>query len=439
MSILRSRQTSLRHRFIISMGAMLLPLVVLGVGAFVSLEHAVGGFEKTEDKTLEELFPLTNLESLIAKATIPTEDYLRQGEARSHTQFSRVSQEVDRAFTAILATPSDLPEKQVFVLSAQKAWQQARISSETIFQHPNPKKNLSVLQEKKRLDAQIRQAIDNIDQLYKLLTHLQIADNLTQARKTMQRVELIITTVSGLGLGVAIVAGLVLSRSIIRPLHVLKQGVDRFGEGDLSHRIELSTTDELGQLAITFNLMAQKLEQNQAELKKLATMDGLTGVYNRREFNSRLLHELERSQRYEHPCSLVMMDIDYFKKLNDTHGHQAGDEALRVVASVLKNSVRPVDQVARYGGEEFGVILPETTQDDAMAAAERLRLAIANHAISIAADHTINVTVSIGVATFPENATSEEELISAADQALYNAKHSGRNRVVSANLKHLQG
>lgn len=95
--------------------------------------------------------------------------------------------------------------------------------------------------------------------------------------------------------------------------------------------------------------MAEKLEQSQAVLKALATMDGLTRVYNRREFNQRLAAEVERSRRYSYPCSLLMVDIDYFKKLNDTYGHQAGDEALRVTAALIKQEVRPGDQVARYG------------------------------------------------------------------------------------------
>jgi diguanylate cyclase (GGDEF)-like protein len=223
-----------------------------------------------------------------------------------------------------------------------------------------------------------------------------------------------------------------LSRSILKPLRLLEEGVEYWGEGDLSHRIELTTADEIEQLAIAFNSMAQKLEQSQTDLRNLAILDGLTGVYNRREFNLQLKAELERSERYQHACSLIMMDIDYFKKLNDTHGHQGGDEALRVVAALLKREVRPTDRVARYGGEEFAIILPETTGEKALGVAERLRGTIAIAPISISEDMIINVTVSMGVATFPTDATSEEKLLSLADQALYSAKKSGRNRVIKS-------
>lgn len=425
-----------------------MPLVVLAGSSFLSFESAISAFEKTEDETLEELFPLTHLESLIVKTLIPAENYLITGNLAERDRFRGLSREVDNTFAAVLAAPFDLPEKQVLVRASQKQWQQAQTISEAIFTksesaaslhggvsltHATPVANLSVAQKRERLNTYINQAADSLDQLYKLLIHLQIAENIAEAESIKQRVRLIITMVSGLGLGVAVVAGLVLVRSILLPLRVLEKGVVRFSEGDLSHRIILPAQDELGQLAGTFNNMAEKLEQSQAALKNLATMDGLTGVYNRREFNQRLAAELERSRRYGHSCSLLIVDIDYFKNINDTYGHQIGDEALHFIAALIKQEVRPGDQVARYGGEEFAVIMPETSGFGASAMAERLRDAIATQAMSITEKQIINITVSGGLATFPEDAGSEEILIFAADQALYAAKHSGRNRVVSSN------
>ncbi len=175
--------------------------------------------------------------------------------------------------------------------------------------------------------------------------------------------------------------------------------------------------------------MASKLEQSQAELKDLASIDGLTGVYNRREFQQQLKAEVERSRRYGRSCSLLMVDIDHFKSVNDTYGHQAGDEALRATAALIKREVRSGERVARYGGEEFAVILPETSGSSAAAMAERLRDVIATQAIPITQGQTLNLTVSVGTATFPEDAWSPDTLIFAADQALYAAKHAGRNRV----------
>lgn len=427
-----SRPTYLRQRLIVGTGAMLLPLVTLGAGTLVCFENAIATFAKTENETLEELFPLTDLESLIVKASVPALDYLSHGDIRERERFVRLSREVDNTFASVLAKSLDLPEKQALVRASQLSWQQAQKSSEAILSYSYPVENAIAAPEKKRLETHTQEAVHILDQLYKLLTHLQLADNLAQATSIQQKFRLIIIMVFGLGLAVAVVAAVVLARSILLPLRILEEGVNQLGEGNLSYRISVFTQDELGQLARTFNLMAEKLEQSQVALKNLATRDGLTGVYNRREFNLRLIAELTRSRRYGHTCSLMMLDIDYFKKLNDTHGHQAGDEALRVVASLIEQEVRPVDQVARYGGEEFAVILPETSGLNASAAAERLRNAIATHAIPITQEQTINVTVSVGLATFPSDAGSEETLIAAADQALYAAKHSGRNRVVSS-------
>lgn len=410
----------------------MLPLVALGVGAVVSLENVIGTFEKTEDETLEELFPLTDLESLLQKAAVPVENYFKEGKTAERDRFLQLSQEVDRAYANLLADSSDLPEKQGLIETSQKAWQEAEKSSLDIFTSPNPSNDSKAIESKKIVDDRVQNAIISLDRLYKLLSHLETADRLSQARQLRESLRLAIIVAFGLGVGVAALAAVILSRSILRSLRLLEEGIEHWGEGDLSHRIELTTADEIEQLAIAFNSMAQKLEQSQRDLRNLAILDGLTGVYNRREFNLQLRAELERSERYQHPCSLIMMDIDYFKKLNDTHGHQGGDEVLRVVAALLKQEVRPTDRVARYGGEEFAVILPETTGDKALGVAERLRETIAISPISISEEMIINVTVSIGVATFPTDATSEEKLLSLADQALYSAKKSGRNRVIKS-------
>ncbi len=155
----------------------------------------------------------------------------------------------------------------------------------------------------------------------------------------------------------------------------------------------------------------------------LATSDGLTGVANRRTFEEVLERQFTRSTRSGHPLSLLMIDLDHFKALNDRYGHQAGDAALQNVAAALTRAARPGDLVARYGGEEFVVLLPDTDGHALSAVAERLRLAIAS-----CSEHPA-VTASIGAATYPAHATDATSLVKAADDALYASKSSGRNRV----------
>ena len=191
------------------------------------------------------------------------------------------------------------------------------------------------------------------------------------------------------------------------------------------------TPAEIELLTTFASLAAQAIENTRlyAQVQEQARTDALTGLNNRGEFQRQLKEEEERSRRYNRPLSLLMFDIDHFKRVNDTHGHQAGDEVLRALAVRLREQIRPVDHAARYGGEEFVVILPETTNEGALALAERLRMAVAGTAVPVAEGRTISVTISIGVATFSADAGSETALIAAADTALYAAKEGGRNRV----------
>ncbi len=267
-----------------------------------------------------------------------------------------------------------------------------------------------------------------LDQVHNLAQG-ELTEYMALAHAVWRRALVTIVFVFVVGLGIAIVVGSALARSILRPLHLLEEGADRLGTGDLSHRVSLATQDELGHLGGTLNAMAEKLANSQKALEDLSAHDGLTGLYNYREFHRRLTEEVQRSLRYDHPFSLLILDIDDFKAVNDTYGHLAGDEALRGLAALIRRAVRPVDEVARYGGEEFAILLPETPGPGAFATAERIRDIIATHPIAISPGQTVGLTVSIGVAIYPQDAQSEEKLIGAADQALYTAKNGGRNRV----------
>ncbi|MDH5388847.1 MAG: diguanylate cyclase [Gammaproteobacteria bacterium] len=190
-----------------------------------------------------------------------------------------------------------------------------------------------------------------------------------------------------------------------------------------------------GALLVFFNWliggMAQRLELDEKELRKLATHDGLTNLYNQRAFYTMLGDCLLRSCRYQRPISLLLLDIDYFKAVNDNYGHQAGDAVLRDLSKRLTRRLRTTDRICRYGGEEITVILPETDTQTAEKIAEDLRHLIECDPFFIGGEQYINVTVSIGVATSSQHAKEVEQLVAGADTALYQAKDNGRNRVCS--------
>ncbi|RMG68533.1 MAG: sensor domain-containing diguanylate cyclase, partial [Nitrospirae bacterium] len=167
----------------------------------------------------------------------------------------------------------------------------------------------------------------------------------------------------------------------------------------------------------------------QNELSKLAKTDGLTGLYNHRVFQERLKEEIMRAQRYKKRLFLLMADIDHFKRINDTYGHQTGDRVLKTVAEIIRKSVRQLDFPARYGGEEFALLLPETDCENAFKVGERIRKAIEEHEFRLDNGETFKLTISIGIACYPFDSRDREELVKMADSALYHAKESGRNRV----------
>ena len=176
------------------------------------------------------------------------------------------------------------------------------------------------------------------------------------------------------------------------------------------------------------DLQKELLETNK-RLELLSITDGLTKLHNHRYFQDELARAFEESQRYQRPLSLAMIDIDFFKKFNDTYGHAVGDDVLKRAAELYRTSVRSTDLVARYGGEEFAVMMPETTLDDGITFAEKIRHMIETTPLETQ-QGPLNVTVSVGVASVPQSRIrSAKELIVAADKALYRAKRNGRNQV----------
>lgn len=248
--------------------------------------------------------------------------------------------------------------------------------------------------------------------------------------------------------GAALFLGM--DRLVVAPLRGLQHAVRKMGEGKLATRAPISGSRELVELAEVVNGMAQKLaferdnleaavkertaelSQANARLEKMAVTDGLTGLFNHRRFQEALAAEMLRSLRSGRPMSVLMWDVDLFKKVNDSMGHPRGDELLRRLAQVLQSATRQTDLLARYGGEEFAVLLPETSKTEALAVAERMRLAVEEQLNFETPKWGQRVTVSGGVATWPEDGKTAEEVLIASDQALYVAKRQGRNRVIQA-------
>jgi diguanylate cyclase (GGDEF)-like protein len=269
------------------------------------------------------------------------------------------------------------------------------------------------------------------------LAEISQARAFAQARRVRNTTAMILVAIL-LGVGwIAYRLGLL----IVRPLDRLAAGAEEVAGGNLSVDLPVVGSGEVAYLTEVFNDMVKRLREGRAqlsaanealqqkneELERLSVTDQLTGLYNRRRMLEVLDNEVQRSRRLAHQFSVLMMDVDHFKKFNDSLGHLAGDRVLAGVADVLRETTREIDTPARYGGEEFLVVLPEAGLDAAVEVAERIRSTLASRIFE-----GRRVTLSVGVAEFPTHGDDGERLVAAADDALYRAKEEGRNRVMRA-------
>jgi diguanylate cyclase (GGDEF)-like protein len=272
----------------------------------------------------------------------------------------------------------------------------------------------------------------------------------SDAYRAMQesRWQLILTTIGALILIVAL--SWVAARGILRPIKLLGEGARRVADGELDVYLPVHGRDEIADLTRAFNDMAARIREGRSNLEAardelartneglraanrtletLAITDGLTSLFNHRHFQDTLDKELRRCDEAGKPLSLLLIDIDHFKQFNDRYGHQEGDAALRRVAAQITKGIRASDVAFRYGGEELAVLLPLCPKARAAEVAEKLRTAIRTNA-QRPGRFGEKMTVSIGVATFPEDSRVPRALVDAADAALYAAKAEGRDRVV---------
>ncbi len=285
--------------------------------------------------------------------------------------------------------------------------------------------------------------------------------------QTEQRLAELIRNTVGLALGITLLmvpVGYEVVRNIVSPLNKLRETAQRYTSGKLSDRVSIRRADEIGDLAIAFNSMADALEESHGSLTRLnseledrirkrtealeqanrrfrdlAARDSLTGLYNRRHFNDLLTQLFAESSRYQTDLTCMMVDLDNFKRVNDSLGHQVGDNLLRMTAKVIQQSIRIADVAVRYGGDEFVVLLPQTSPEEARASAERIINGFRSELASQLPEASI-ASLSIGLASRANDQPSEAaQLVQLADEALYLAKAGGKNRITVVQPAPAQG
>ena len=412
---------SIRTRFTVGVGLMLLPLVILAVAGYFYFTSALASFDFVMKEVFRGILPLHHLQQFVIESAMPPNDYLIRGGADERDLFAIKSARVDSAFEEINFLSGRSEKYRTLIDQAKRKWSEGKARGEVLVALPFPIRDPRAGEKMEAFDSSLSEVSEVLDRL-----HVMVSEELDNAHAhalSLQRnVNVLIFLTFAIGIAAAVLSIIMLSKQILHPLLLLKEGASRFGSGNLQHRIEVHTQDEIGQLAATFNTMADELEQ-------LAIRDALTGLYNKREFQRRLDQEITRARRYKHNLSLLIIDIDHFKQVNDTFGHQTGDKVLQILCGLIQKQMRPTDSTSRYGGEELALILPETDETDASRTAERLRELIESYTIDAGEGTKLRLTISIGLATFPADGATDLAFVAAADQALYAAKRKGRNRV----------
>lgn len=427
---------NIKNKLLCGVAVMLLPILLIACMAFYALQRNTETYEKMIGEVIDEIPRIGKVKGLILMAQMPPNDYLISANKTEQNTFGYFVEQINEALFELKNAPFSHQQEILLAGLAEDNWREGITFAQQLFAVKNPKTDQRGEELLEEFDAHLGKAVSLLNQL-ELRTYQEIEEDKQTAKTWIYSLYLVIGFSLAGGLAIASMAGLLLARMVLRPLKELSNRAEMIGRGEHPEPIILKNHDEFSQVMDVFNSMALNLKQNQADLKNMATRDGLTGLLNRREIRRLLGQELDRAKRRFSEMSVMMLDIDHFKNVNDTHGHQIGDEVLKGVATLLGQQIRTMDTVARYGGEEFIIITPESS-DGALHIAERILAAVAGQPYSDGKGGSFNLTISIGLASYPKHAVEEYELVNKADMALYQAKELGRNQVCLASSPPLQ-
>lgn len=404
--------------------ALLVVIFVLVFGGVVAMvaqdqQQVLEATERLQQKTVPEIIRFHRLARNI-------EQLRQEGERMFAVATPEARQQAVFVVTLVASHPSIVEHEQSAVLAREVERFLAEVNRQA---NDNPASLRGLYAEWGSLASRLSLLVDDISIQGVNLT----SSDLTSVTRLMQTARLKLIGASMLVAAFLLLLGFLLRHYLIRPLQRIDRqlswlSVDRpvpeFPATPVAEIFSMEQASKRLHASLVGN------EQARQELENLAHFDGLTGLVNRRYFMERAEAELLRAHRYGRPVAVGMADLDFFKRINDTHGHAAGDLVLKKFASLLKNSVRQTDLVCRYGGEEFAFVFPESTVEEALVLAERFRLGFSEQEIFLPDGDRVKVTISIGLAD--ASRLPLEKALRCADEALYRAKDTGRNRVVLA-------
>ena len=412
---------SVKARILMTVGIMVLPAAVLMYNAYHSIRFDINSITHVIDEPLEELITTREIQNAIVRTELPFYLYMNRGETADREAFIRLAVEIDLKFDTFqkkIDSVYQVSHNELALFRAATAeWQAAKKLGESLLTTSNiPENNI--------LMARIDQFSRHLERANSMLLEFsELALNKVNNRRfTTQNNEWQsigkLTFVFSMGLLLAMLTAISLSHTVINPLRRIQEAVDRLGEGDTNTRIHLSSKNELGKLASSFNLIAEKCAQVKKELEHISVHDNLTGLFDQPKFIKEVSVEIERAKRYCRSFSVLLIDIKNFRHVNKEYGHLVGDSVLCSVANKISSTIRPTDIASRYGGDEFAVILSETDVNGARESAQRLVEAIESQPLNIGDGKTLDITVQISQVTYPQDAEDENTLFTLAENSL---------------------
>jgi diguanylate cyclase (GGDEF)-like protein len=416
--------SSLKVRVIVTIASLLIPVSMLTSAVYFSV-RLVTSFGDAASAPLKELSLIIGVQTALVQVSEGFHAYARLRDSPSRAQLLRINEQGDVALRALQAVPWKIGEKQI-AQDIERDWQQVEAMIAAAVRPRSGDPSSTSAEEVTHSDDLIASIHLSLDQLHRA-ERADIGYNLWNTQVAQQRLMRIVGFMVVGAVVTSILAATTLGRSVLRPLHSLQEAARFFGTGDLSHRVVVERRDELGRLAELFNTMAQKIERSQQALSYQASHDGLTGLVNRVLFRDRLEHALARAKRQQKSLAVIGLDLDGFKKINDSMGHSEGDALLMEVAQRLRTVIREADTAGRLGGDEFVLLLEDLHQpDDAVTVAKRTLDAL--HMPITVLNKPLVVRASMGIALSGDEQLTADELIRNADLALYAAKRQGRDR-----------
>lgn len=406
------------------------PLFLSALGGFVLLNRGViAPFDDVAARQREQSAPIQHLRLIVWETLPPVDEFAERKNHVAPPAYRALRERIEAEFASLEEALHGEPEARALLGRARDDWTLADRQATkliSVVAQPDPSRTAATLQ---RFHGGVAATNDKLTALHAQIGKRIEADH-DAALRSYERSMWIAGIAGAISLLAVAVGVLIVGRILSQSVDRLVKGAVRFAQGDRQHRIEIALPPELHRVAEEFNDMIGRINESEEALSRLAHQDPLTGLGNRRAFDEAFGELRARPERHGEQASLLAIDIDHFKSINDQYGHATGDEVLELVARIMRRNVRPLDRVYRIGGEEFVAILPSASVDQARGVADRLRRAVAVTPFPVD-DGTIDVSVSIGVATTDE-ACEQDALMERADAALYEAKKAGRNRVVAS-------